>query len=127
SLTHWNTLADPRDVPLDAAVTLGLDGSRWRDGTGIVVTDILGKYQWKHALWTVDDDHPQIPVDEVDQAIHERMETRNVIRFYYDPAQGWADGPGQQWEGRYGKKVARFETGSRNVRKIADATGAYVS
>ena len=127
SVTHWRTLADLRDIPLDTAITLGLDGSRWRDGTGIVATDILGKYQWKVGLWTVSDDQPQIPVDEVDQAIVELMDTRNVVRFYYDPAQGWADGPGQQWEGRYGKKVARFETGSRNVRKIADATGAYVS
>lgn len=127
NLELWKTLADLHDVPEKTAVTIGLDGSRWRDGTGIVVTDILGGYQWKHALWTVDDEHPEIPVDEVEAAIDELFETRNVARFYFDPAQGWGDGPGQRWEGRHGKKVARFETGSRNVRKIADATTAYIT
>lgn len=132
NLEQWRSLkADLKPIP-GSDVTVGLDGSRWRDGTGIVITDLARGFQWKRALWTVapktdDDPHPEIPVDEVNKAIFAVFAEFNVIRFYYDPAYGWSDGPGQKWEGRWGKRVARFETGARNIRKIADATQSYVT
>ena len=127
NLEQWKSLAKGLLPEKGAAITVGLDGSRWRDGTGIVCTDVLRNFQWKQALWTVSDSQPEIPIDEVSAAIEEVFADYNVIRFYYDPAFGWGDGPGQVWEGKYGKKVARFETGSRSVRKIADATTSYAT
>lgn len=130
---QWLSLGNKRLKPRPGVdIAVGLDGSRWRDSTGIVCTDMVTGFQWKHAVWTVppktdDDDHPEIPVDEVEAAVAELFKDFNVIRFYYDPAFGWGDGPGQTWEGRWGNKVARYETGSRNVRKIADATKSYIT
>jgi hypothetical protein len=123
----WNSRKAPNAVAKGAAITVGLDGSRWRDGTGLICTDIETGFQWKRALWTVSDQYPEIPIDEVDEAIVDLFADFNVVRFYYDPAFGWGDGPGQVWEGRYGKRISRFETGSRAVRKIADATTSYAT
>lgn len=129
NLEKWKALKAPRAIPKNAAITIGLDGSRWRDSTGLICTDLSSGYQWKRACWTIDqaEEGSEIPLAEVDQVVEELFRDFDVIRFYYDPAFGWADGPGQRWEGRWGDKVARFETGSRNIRKIADATSSYVS
>lgn len=127
NLDKWKSRVKGLLPERGAAITVGLDGSRWRDGTGIVCTDIERSFQWKQALWTVSDDQPEIPVHEVMAAIDEVFSDYNVIRFYFDPAFGWGDGPGQTWEGKYGKRVVRFETGARSVRKIADATTSYVT
>lgn len=127
-LEQWRSLATKRIRVLETdSITIGLDGSRWRDSTGIVCTDIRRGYQWKQALWTVDDDHPEIPVSEVMAVVDELFDNYDVVRFYFDPAFGWGEGPGQTWEGKYGNRVVRFETGSRSPRKIADATEAYVT
>jgi hypothetical protein len=128
NLAHWKTLGNPKIRPiLGSSITIGLDGSRWRDSTGIVCTDIERRFQWKYALWTIDEKTPEIPLDEVEEAVEELFKDYDVQRFYYDPAFGWGDGPGQRWEGKWGGKVARFETGSRSIRKIADATQSYVT
>jgi hypothetical protein len=127
NLAAWDELKSDMAPIKGSAITVGLDGSRWRDGTGIICTDIARRFQWKHALWTVSDAQPQIPVDEVHEAVESLFADYDVVRFYYDPAFGWADGPGQRWEGAHGARVVRFETGSRSVNKIADSTTRYVS
>ncbi len=132
NLEQWRSLGTNRMKPIEgAAITMGLDGSRWRDSTGIVCTDIKRGLQWKLALWRVDETADglkrEIPVSEVMEVVEAAFSDFNVVRFYYDPAFGWSDGPGQEWEGRWGGRVARFETGSRNPRKIADATASHVA
>jgi hypothetical protein len=127
NLAKWKDLKSDHKPKAGGDITVGLDGSRWRDSTGIVCTEIATGFQWKRAIWTVDEPGDEIPVDEVDAAMTQLFKDFNVIRMYYDPAFGWGDGPGQRWEGRWGGRVARYETGSRGIRKIADATKAYVT
>lgn len=104
-----------------AMVCAGFDGSRWRDGTGIVVTDLSTLTQWKHSLWTVDEMRPEIPAHEVDEAVKELFTTYRVLRFYGDPAAGW-DKAMNKWSGEQGpKKIIEFYTDQRGSRKIGTA------
>jgi hypothetical protein len=107
--------------PAGAMVAAGFDGSRWRDGTGIVLTDLTTLTQWKYALWTVDEQHPEIPAAQVDEAVREMFATYRVLRFYGDPAAGW-DKAMNKWSGEQGpKKVIEFYTDSRGARRIGTA------
>lgn len=107
------------------AVTVGFDGSRWQDSTGLVLTDRDG-FQELFAKWEHDGtDDWVVPEGEVDEAVDEIFGRFNVIRMYGDPAQGWDDGL-SRWAGKYGpKRVLFYYTDSRNTRKIAGACRAY--
>lgn len=107
------------------AVTVGFDGSRWQDSTGLVLTDRDG-FQELFAKWEHDGtDDWVVPEGEVDEAVDEIFRRFTVIRMYGDPAQGWDDGL-SRWAGKYGpKKVLFYYTDSRNTRKIAGACRAY--
>jgi hypothetical protein len=118
---RWVSLGKGRIPPDGAMVTAGFDGSRWRDGTGLVVTDVRTSTQWKYALWTVDEQHPEIPTGEVDEVVDELFGRFNVLRFYGDPAAGW-DKAMNVWSERHGpKRVVEFHTDSRGFRKIGMA------
>lgn len=107
-------------IPSGAMVTGGFDGSRWKDTTAIVITEVLTGFQWARALW-IPEDQPngEVPVAEVDPVIDEIFSMFNVLRIYGDPAAGWDD-PLARWAGKYGpKKVVFFHTDSRNLRNTA--------
>lgn len=105
-------------------VSLGFDGSRWKDTTAIVVTDVETGHQVRGGLWVPDEDHPVEPL-EVDAVIEDLFERYEVSRLYGDPAQGW-DEHLSTWSGRYGpKRVALFYTDSRNLRRTATMCRAY--
>jgi hypothetical protein len=121
----WAALGGKEPPKRGARVTLGLDGSRWRDGTGLVVTDLDRLVQWKYALWTVDAEHPEIDVDAVDAGVDDLFERFDVVRFYFDPAQGW-DKRGRVWGERHGpKRVVEFYTDSRGAAAIGRACRSY--
>lgn len=109
-----------------AMVTAGLDGSRWKDTTALVVTEVATGFQWARALW-VPEDCPggEVPVGEVIAAVDDVFATFAVLRLYGDPAQGWDD-PLAQLAGRHGpKKVVFFYTDSRNLRNTAVMCANY--
>jgi hypothetical protein len=108
-------------------VTVGFDGSRWRDATGLVVTDIDG-FQHVPACWEHDGSSDwQVPEGEVDEVVAELFSRWHVVRFYGDPAQGW-DVALARYAGKYGpKRVVAWYTDSRNTRRTAMACKAYAT
>jgi len=107
-------------------VTAGFDGSRWKDTTALVVTEVESGFQHRFGLW-IPEECPdgEVPVAEVDEAVDEMFSRWRVIRFYGDPARGW-DQHLATWSGRHGPKVvAEFYTDSRNIRKTALMCRSY--
>lgn len=110
-LARWKALAKPGYViPDGAVVTIGFDGSRTRDATGIIATEVATGHQelvgvWENpgtADWTV-------PEDEVDAAMTGAFTRWRVWRAYCDPA--WWESWIAAWAGRFGdKRVVRFVT-----------------
>jgi len=125
---RWrDDLADPTfKIPDGDQVSVGFDGSRWKDTTALVVTHMETGWQWARGLWKPDEyDDDGIPPTEVDQVVAEVFDRFKVLRLYGDPAQGWDEWLAK-WSGRYGHKiVAEFFTDSRNLRKTAFMCRTY--
>lgn len=122
---RWAELKKPSfSLAKGAMVTVGLDGSRWKDTTTLVVTDVLSKVQVAYAIWTPDEDHP-VDLAEVDAKTDEIFGNFDVLRMYGDPAFGF-DKLMAEWSGKYGpKKVVEYYTDSRNLRSTALMCRAY--
>jgi hypothetical protein len=115
-------------IPRGAAVSVGFDGSRWKDTTAIIVTEIESGFQHRFGLW-IPQECPdgEVPVDEVNSAIDSVFERWRVIRLYGDPAQGW-DTHLASWSGKHGPKVViEFYTDSRNIRRTAMMCRTYAT
>jgi len=127
---RWRTeLARPgATIPDGAQVTVGFDGSRWRDTTGLVVTDVATGLQVRAGLWVPEDlPEGEVPVAEVDGAVDYVFRRWKVLRLYGDPAQGWDD-PLARWAAKHGhRKVIFWYTDSRNLRKTASMCRAYAA
>lgn len=125
---RWDGLKRLHDPPLGESIVLGLDGSKWRDSTGIVATHLATGWQWLAGAWEHDGqtDVPwEVPVDEVEGVLDDLFDRFDVRRLYGDPAQGW-DQILARRIGKYGpKRVAEFYTDSRSARKIALACRSY--
>lgn len=112
-IEHWrNELMKPGGIDPGRLVTLGFDGSRRRDATGIVATDIETGHQivvevWARPLELHDDDFWEVPEAEVDEAMADAMSRWNVIRAYCDPPR-W-ESTVDKWAGKY-EAVAAWET-----------------
>lgn len=125
---RWREVLSRPDhkIPRGAMVTAGLDGSRWKDTTALVVTEVATGFQWARGLWVPEDiQDGEVPVQEVIAAVDDVFATFNVLRLYGDPAQGWDD-PLATLAGRHGaKKVVFFFTDSRNLRNTAIMCANY--
>lgn len=120
----WKALQQPDHViPNGALVTLGFDGSRTNDATGIVVTEVATGHQQVVGVWE-NDGSPNWSVDEsaVDAAIDEAFRRWEVWRAYCDPFywETWI----AAWAGRHGdKRVIDWRT--NRLRVVATALQAY--
>jgi len=127
---RWrDDLADPTaKIARGRAVTLGFDGSRWKDTTGLVVTDLETGLQDVVGLWVPEpneDGEEQIRVAEVTPVLEQAFTDWHVVRMYGDPASGW-DEQMATWAGKHGpKRVLFFYTDSRNLRRTAQMCRAY--
>lgn len=123
---RWKAVAWPGYViPQGATVALGFDGSRTRDATALVATEIATGFQQLVGLWepAFGQREWEAPEDDVDAAVAQCFEHWNVARMYADPPfwQGWVSA----WIGRYGdKRVAAFWT--NKWQKMAYALQAFV-
>ena len=83
----WETLGVEEPIASGSFVTVGFDGARRRDSTGIVITDIATGQQQVWAMWErpLDAETWEIPEDEVVAAFAELMTTMDVWRVYCDP------------------------------------------
>lgn len=102
---RWAQLADrEHKVPDGALITLGFDGSMTRDHTALIGTEVQTGYQWVVGYWepvlTAGGDI-QIPVFEVDAAVHEAFERWDVWRLNADPFY-WQEFL-TAWAGRYNR------------------------
>lgn len=111
----WVLKAEPRDVPDKTPIVLGFDGSDVNDWTGIRAETLDG-YQFtptyhdgRPTIWNpVEWPQGRVPRLEVLAAFEELFERFDVVRLYADPPfwQTEID----QLEGRYPKRVFRWET-----------------
>lgn len=101
---QWRAIAQPQEVPDGALITLGFDGSRYNDSTGLIATDIASGYQWVVGVW----EKPfgigewEVPVSEVEAAVAEAFRRYDVWRMYADPPywETWV----AKWAGEFGSE-----------------------
>ncbi|MGZ6587872.1 MAG: hypothetical protein ACXVHX_26680 [Solirubrobacteraceae bacterium] len=102
------------EVPADRWVTLGFDGAKSFDTTGLVGCDVLTGHlfvlgKWARPLDLGDEDGWEVPYNEVDQAVESAFSTWRVWRMNADPPY-WRTEI-DAWAGRFDDdKVYRWET-----------------
>lgn len=117
----------PRDR---TEITLGFDGSRTRDATFLVGTELETGYQFTVAYWErpadrdedVTADDWEVPGDEVNEAFRDAMKRWRVRRVYADPR--YWENHVDSWNGLWPKVFAKWPTSA--LRKTALAVQQYV-
>lgn len=140
-LARWTQLARPDHVvPKGALITLGFDGSRYNDATGLVGTEIATGFQWLVAGWEKPEgaaDDWEVPQAEVEEAVAHAFEQWSVWRLYADPpywetvTARWAGDYGEvDWtsaegETKHAPRVVMFPTNRH--RKMAEAVRSFAN
>jgi phage terminase large subunit-like protein len=127
SSARWDELADAKHVVAPgASIVVGVDGARFRDGFGIVGTEVETGYQWSIGIWERPENAPadyEHPIDDIDEAMVAVFETFNVQRVYIDPQ--WIDHLVTRWSKRWGERIFKWET--HRSRPMASAVASYAS
>ena len=111
-------------IPDGADISLGFDGSKWKDTTALVATEMSTGLQIPLGLWVPTDDEPVEPA-EVEASADDAFRRFNVVRMYGDPAQGWDEFLASM-ASKYGPKVVMFfYNDSRNLRNTAYMCRSY--
>lgn len=120
---RFEELGSAARIPDGSFVTAGFDGARFRDSTGIVLTDIVSGVQMPWGLWErpADVDDWQVPVDEVNEAVEDMFARFQVWDFYCDPPH-WVETVAQ-WQNRHPDHVTEWWTNNR--RKSGQAAKAF--
>lgn len=123
----WRKCAKPRTIGPGELITLGFDGSLFRDSTGLVATHVLTGYQWLVKGWERPIDLPagqqwQVPEEEVDAAVRSAFEQFEVWRLYADPPywQSWI----AQWRKDFGEERV-IEWFTTRTRQMSSAVEGY--
>ncbi len=118
-------LARAEKIPDGALVTLGFDGSRTSDATGIIITEVVTGLQEVVGIWeNPGRDDWEVPDSDVDAAMAAVFARWDVWRAYCDPY--WWESYVAKWAGDFGeKRVVSFATNS--IRRIAPALRAYAA
>lgn len=106
-------------------MTLGFDGSRTSDATGIIITEVVTGLQEVVGIWeNPGRDDWEVPDSDVDAAMAAVFARWDVWRAYCDPY--WWESYVAKWAGDFGeKRVVSFATNS--IRRIAPALRAYAA
>jgi hypothetical protein len=121
---RWEELCRPEPIPRGALVVAGFDGARFRDSTGIVLTDVETGRQQLWATWErpLDAEEWEVPEDEVTAAWEQVIETFDLWLVYGDPPH-WTETYGS-WAGRWPDVFEEWWT--QRVRAMAFAVRDYV-
>lgn len=108
----WLTLRLDFIVPKRSLITLGFDGAKFFDSTGLVATHVEEGHQFVVGEWErpedADDDW-EIDTSEVTAALDEVWKFHKVWRLYGDPPY-WEDVM-DAWAGKYGeRKIVKWWT-----------------
>jgi hypothetical protein len=120
----WASLADPRgDIPKRTLITLGFDGSRWDDHSGLVATTVEDGHQLVLGHWVPDPASSLGITDaDVEAAVHEAFTRFRVWRAYFDPFR-WEDML-DRLIGRYGaERIKPWHT--NRPRQMSSALRVY--
>jgi phage terminase large subunit-like protein len=124
---RWADLSRPRHPECGTGISLGLDGSKWRDTTGIIATEIETGWQWVVEEWNPAElQSGEVPTDEVEAVLLDTFDRFDVARLYGDPAQGF-DVVLARLSNKHGGRVVEFYTDSRGLRSTAYATRSYAT
>jgi phage terminase large subunit-like protein len=100
----FKKLKAPNLVKPGDAITVGFDGSKFHDATGLIGSHVETGYQFHLGSWErpYGVENWQVPADEVDACVREAFETYNVLRMYADPPywQEWL----AKWSGDLGEE-----------------------
>lgn len=115
----------PRIQP-GSLVVAGFDGARFRDSTGLVITEVETGTQEVWGLWErppdlTEDAQWEVPQAEVDDAVDQLMRTMDVWRLLADPPH-WVAEVGA-WSGRWPNVVEEWWT--NRPSHMARAIRAY--
>jgi phage terminase large subunit-like protein len=121
----WEELQTSQPLPDKTDIVLGFDGSYSGDSTALVGATVgETPHLFVLGLW----EHPggsgrwEVPIDEVDAAVHEAFRRFNVREMSADPPY-WAQQL-QQWADAYGaERVLAFNTGVR--KRMAAACSSF--
>lgn len=105
-------------------ITLGFDGSRVRDATALVATDMETGFQWLAGVWERDwlQEEWEVPEDHVRGLVQGLFREYRVVRFYADPF--WWEDAIADWANRWPGIVASKTTAGTPV-SLARAISAY--
>lgn len=107
---RWSELGLPGSIPNGSVVTAGFDGSRFRDATAIVITEVESGRQELWALWErpLDADEWEVPVRELTESVEWLFESMSVVRMYCDPYS--LEESIASWRGRWPRAVKEWRT-----------------
>lgn len=109
-----------------ASITLGLDGSKWKDTTALVATDMRSGLQQVFGLWSPLEEG-EVDEDLVEQVVVGVSDRFDVVRMYGDPAWGW-DKVLARLASKLGPQVVmEFWNDSRGMRRTAYALRSYAN
>lgn len=103
---QWKALVKPGYRPARGAkITLGFDGARNDDATGIVGTEIETGTQFVVGCWEKppNEERWEVPQAEVDEAVEAAFKEWVVVRMYCDPP--YWETVVADWAGKHGDKV----------------------
>ena len=107
-------------------ISIGFDGSRTMDATGIVGTVIETGYQFVIGIWERPenaDPEWEVPFREVDEAMSDAFDRWRPIIVYCDPP--YWESAVDEWHGRWPDRVVRFHT--HQHKKMAVTLAGYVA
>lgn len=125
----WDALGGPPELPPpETLITLGFDGSRRQDATGLIGTVVATGHQFVLGAWErpkgVTEDAWEVPEDEVNAAVAFAFEEFNVWKLYADPP--YWETTVDQWAGEHGEdRVFRWWT--NRDKAIAYAVRAWLT
>lgn len=112
------------DIPKDAFVAAGFDGSRRNDSTGFVITDIKTGMQQLAGVWEKPEhvDEWEVPVNEVHNTLSDIVFRYDMWRLFGDPPY-WTEEMAT-WATLYPDRVVEFWTNQQ--RRMAYTIRAYL-